>query len=243
MKLVYVFFFLSLLTKQGVCQEVHPAFRERISERNALVYNEVANYPGIKIGNSEVLKAMAVVPRHYFVPDNLQEYAYMNSALPIGYEQTISQPVIVASMTELLEAKAGQKILEIGTGSGYQAAILAEMDIEVYSIEIIPELGKGAKKMIEELGYDNVHIRIGDGYMGWPEQAPFDGIIVTCAPEKVPEPLVDQLKLGGRLVIPIGSAYRTQYLVVLQKDQDSKMVEDRKYPVRFVPMTGKAKEK
>jgi len=224
-------------------QHDHPAFSERQAERYKLVYEEIADYQGIRISDPAVLDAMYAVPRHAFVPENVAAYAYANRPLPIGYDQTISQPVIVASMTQLLEPENGQKILEIGTGSGYQAAVLAEMDAEVYTIEIVPELGNRAKNTLRELGYTNVHVNIGDGYAGWPEHAPFDRIIVTCAPEDVPAPLVEQLKPGGKIVIPIGAENEVQFLVVLRKTEKGRLIRDLKYPVRFVPMTGKAQEK
>lgn len=223
-------------------QHSHPAFSERQEERWKLVYEELAEYQGIRIYDLEVLEAMYTVPRHAFVPERLEAYAYANMPLPIGYEQTISQPVIVASMTQLLEPGKDLKILEIGTGSGYQAAVLAEMEAEVYTIEIVPELGNMAKNTLRELGYSGVQVKIGDGYEGWPEHAPFDRIIVTCAPEDVPEPLVNQLKPGGKIVIPIGPENEIQFLVVLRKTGKGKLIRDMKYPVRFVPMTGRARE-
>jgi protein-L-isoaspartate(D-aspartate) O-methyltransferase len=223
-------------------QHDHPAFSERQEERWKLVYGELAEYQGIRIYDAAVLEAMYAVPRHAFVPENMQPYAYVNTPLPIGYDQTISQPLIVASMTQLLEPGKDQKILEIGTGSGYQAAVLAEMEAEVYTIEIVPELGTRAKNTLHDLGYAGVHVKTGDGYAGWPEHAPFDRIIVTCAPEDVPGPLVEQLKPGGKIVIPIGPENATQFLVVLRKTEKGRLIRDFKYPVRFVPMTGKARE-
>ena len=157
------------------------------------------------ITDRQVLRAMRAVPRHLFVPEEEQEYAYGDFPLPIGYGQTISQPYIVALMTDLLELREGDKVLEIGTGSGYQAAILAEIPgIEVYTVEIIPELAESARERLARLGYTRVHCKQGDGYYGWPEHAPYDAIIVTAAPDHVPQPLVEQLAPGGRLVIPIG---------------------------------------
>lgn len=224
-------------------QHTHPAFNERQEERWKLVYEEIAEYDGIRISELNILEAMYTVPRHAFVPERLQQYAYRNMPLPIGFEQTISQPVIVASMTQLLEPDENQKILEIGTGSGYQAAVLAEMGATVYSIEIVPELGDRAIRTLRELGYNDVHVKIGDGYAGWPEVAPFDRIIVTCAPEEVPEPLVEQLKPEGKIVIPIGPENEIQFLVVLKKNKNGRLIRELKYPVRFVPMTGKAQER
>ena len=188
---------------------------------------------GVK--DPEVLAAMRSVPRHRFVPEDYREAAYNDSPLPIGESQTISQPYIVALMSELLEVEAGDTVLEIGTGSGYQAAILAEMGVDVYTVEIRQKLCERAAAILGELGYDNAHVRCGDGYGGWPDEAPFDGIIVTAAPDRIPEPLVDQLAEGARMVIPLGDFY--QQLMVIRKTEDG--VEERSViPVRFVPMTG-----
>ena len=169
------------------------------------------------IRNPLVLDAMRLVPRHRFVPPELRDQAYRDSPLPIGHRQTISQPYIVALMTELIVPKRSMKVLEIGTGSGYQAAILAECVREVYTIEILPELGRQAAELLEELGYENIHARIGDGYDGWPEQAPFDAILVTAAPATIPQPLLDQLAVGGRLVIPVGEFH--QDLLVVRRTE------------------------
>jgi protein-L-isoaspartate(D-aspartate) O-methyltransferase len=238
--------FIGLLSFAFFCmafpQSPHPAFSERQAERWKLVYEEIANYKGIHIYDSSVLEAMNVVPRHAFVPENMQAYAYRNRPLPIGYEQTISQPLIVASMTQLLEPAEDINILEIGTGSGYQATVLAEMGANVYSIEIVEELGNIAKNTLYDLGYTDIHLKIGDGYQGWAAHAPYDRIIVTCAPEDVPEPLITQLKPGGKIVIPLGPLDQIQYLVVLRKDKEGEMISETKYPVRFVPMTGEAQE-
>lgn len=182
-----------------------------------------------------VLAAMRAVPRHRFVPADYREAAYNDSPLPIGESQTISQPYIVALMSELLEVGPGDRVLEIGTGSGYQAAVLAAMGVEVYTVEIRPRLCERARSTLTELGYDGVRVRCGDGYGGWPEEAPFDGIIVTAAPDRIPEPLVDQLGEGARMVIPLGDFY--QQLMVIRRTEDG--VEERSViPVRFVPMTG-----
>jgi protein-L-isoaspartate(D-aspartate) O-methyltransferase len=186
----------------------------------------------------EVMAAMARVPRHEFVPPDLRHRAYDNRPLPIGLGQTISQPYIVALMTDLLELGPGARVLEVGTGSGYQAAVLAELVGHVYTIEIVPALGEGARRTLERLGYRNVTVRVGDGYLGWPEQAPFDGIIVTAAPEAVPPPLIDQLKPGGRLVIPVGEAWTGQSLMVIHKQADGTLSRKHVLPVAFVPLTG-----
>jgi protein-L-isoaspartate(D-aspartate) O-methyltransferase len=188
----------------------------------------------------EVLRAMETVPRHLFVPGDNRDQAYGDSPLPIGWGQTISQPYVVALMTELLELDRNDKVLEIGTGSGYHAAVLSKVAGEVYTIEIIDELGKQAKSTLQQLGYGNVHVRVGDGYKGWPEEAPFDAIILTAAPPKIPQPLLDQLKVGGRMVVPVGSF--VQDLQLITKTAHGK--ETRTVaPVRFVPMTGEVQKK
>lgn len=187
-----------------------------------------------------VLKAMREVERHKFVPERKRRQAYNDHPLPIGQGQTISQPYIVAFMTELMQLKGGEKVLEIGTGSGYQAAVLAEIAKEVYTIEIVEDLGKNAEKLLKGLGYKNIHVKIGDGYRGWPDVAPFDAIIVTAAPDHIPKPLVEQLKVGGRLIIPVGKYY--QELKVITKTPKGEEIKSV-LPVRFVPMTGEAEEK
>jgi protein-L-isoaspartate(D-aspartate) O-methyltransferase len=187
-----------------------------------------------------VLQAMNRVPRHLFVPEGVRAQAYDDYPLPIGARQTISQPYIVALMTSLLDLEGGEKVLEIGTGSGYQAAVLAEIAREVYTVEILEPLAANAQKTLTSLGYQNVHFRVGDGYAGWSEGAPFDGIVVTAAPEKVPQPLLDQLKVGGRLVIPVGNFL--QDLMVLTKNANGGFDKKNVIPVRFVPMTGEAQK-
>jgi protein-L-isoaspartate(D-aspartate) O-methyltransferase len=185
-----------------------------------------------------VSAALSKVPRHEFVPEHLAAAAYQNHPLPIGAGQTISQPYIVAIMTDLLQVPPGGKVLEIGTGSGYQAAVLAELGAEVYTIEIIESLGEAARQVLERLGYDNVHVRIGDGYAGWPEEAPFDGIIVTAAAAEVPPPLVAQLDAGGRMVIPLEAGFGSQNLVLIEKDLQGEIHRRKILPVAFVPFTG-----
>lgn len=181
-----------------------------------------------------VLRAMRKVPRHLFLPASQRDSAYDDSPLPIGFGQTISQPYIVAYMTECLNPQKGHRILEVGTGSGYQAAILAEIVDTVYTIEIIPELGKRANERLSALGYKNVTVKIGDGYEGWKEHAPFDGIMVTAGAESIPPPLIEQLKDGGKMIIPVGSAYMVQNLILVEKH--GKEVSTRNLiPVRFVP--------
>ena len=185
-----------------------------------------------------VLEAMRTVPRHLFIPEDGQESAYDDYPVPIGLGQTISQPYIVAYMTQLLDIKPGDRVLEIGTGSGYQAAVLAEITSEVYSIEIIEPLGEKARARFDETGYEEVTTRIGDGYYGWPEHAPFDAIIVTAAAGHVPPPLVEQLTTGGRIVIPVGKPYEVQILMRVIKRADGTVYSELLDPVRFVPMTG-----
>ncbi|MFC1694415.1 protein-L-isoaspartate(D-aspartate) O-methyltransferase [Candidatus Latescibacterota bacterium] len=188
---------------------------------------------GIK--DTSVIEAMKKVPRHYFVPEGRRHLSYVDSPLPIGERQTISQPYIVAFMTEVLKLNPEDRILEIGTGSGYQAAILAELVKEVYTIEIIPSLGKKARKLLENMGYRNIFVKIGDGYKGWPGKAPFDAVIVTCAPENIPRALIEQLEDGGRLIIPVGPAGTVQELIMGVKIKDQLKTESI-LPVIFVPM-------
>jgi protein-L-isoaspartate(D-aspartate) O-methyltransferase len=187
------------------------------------------------VADPAVLQAMRKVPRHLFVPVSYRASAYADHPLPIGEGQTISQPYIVAFMTEALGLKPGDRVLEIGTGSGYQAAVLAEIVREVYSIEIVESLGKRAEQTLNGLGYTNIHIKIGDGYEGWPERAPFDAIIVTCAPEQIPDRLIDQLKEGARIIIPVGRAGTVQRLVVGVK-RGGRLETEEAMLVRFVPM-------
>ena len=199
---------------------------------------ETRSYIGKDSLNERVIQAMARVPRHEFVPDAMRSYAYENRALPIGEEQTISQPYIVALMTDLADINKNSSVLEVGTGSGYQAAVLAELAGHVYTIEIIDSLGKRARATLERLNYQNVTVRIGDGYHGWQEHAPFDAILVTAAPEQVPQPLIEQLKPGGKLVIPVGRPFGGQSLQVLEKNAAGEVVIKDVLPVGFVPLTG-----
>ncbi len=195
-------------------------------------------YSGTSSFSPQVVAAMEKVERHRFVPPGLVDMAYLNRPLPIGYGQTISQPYIVALMTDLLKLKPHDTVLEIGTGSGYQAAILAEIAASVYSIEIIEPLGKEAGERLRSLGYRNVKTRVGDGYYGWPEAAPFDAIVVTAAASHVPPPLLKQLKPGGRMVIPLGSQFMTQMLMLVEKRKDGSVITRQILPVAFVPLTG-----
>ena len=207
--------------------------------RQRMVTEQLAR-PGRDITNARVLAVMGTVPRHEFVPERLRPDAYKDQPLPISQGQTISQPYVVAFMTERLEPKPTDRVLEIGTGSGYQAAVLAGLVAEVYTIEIISNLAQRAAADLKRLGCTNVHTRVGDGYQGWPEAAPFDSIIVTCAPEQVPQPLIDQLKHGGRIIIPVGPTWK-QELVLLRK-RGGKLEQQAVMPVSFVPMTGQAGE-
>ncbi len=190
------------------------------------------------VTDARVLTAMRMVPRHEFVPDDVAELAYEDRPLPIGRGQTISQPYVVAAMTELAQVDDTSRVLEIGTGSGYQAAVLAEIVDELYSIEIDPVLAARAADTLDRLGYDRIHLRTGDGYKGWPDAAPFDAIVVTAAPPRVPGPLRAQLAIGGRMVIPVGDA--TQELLVITRTGETSFTEERVFPVMFVPMTGEA---
>ncbi len=203
------------------------------AQREAMVRDDIA---GRGVRNPDVLRVMRSTPRHRFVPESIRAMAYQDSPLPIGYDQTISQPYIVAYMTELLEPSRSCRVLEIGTGSGYQAAVLSPLAREVYSLEIVPDLARRAGALLAELGYKNVTVRQGDGYRGWPERAPFDRIILTAAPPEIPQILLDQLAPGGRLVAPVGRFTLTQELVVVDKSRDGKLTRRSSLPVRFVPM-------
>ena len=187
--------------------------------------------------SERTLAALGQVPRHEFVPEAQKRYAYQNRPLPIGAGQTISQPYIVALMTDLARVTRDDVVLEIGTGSGYQAAVLAGLAGHVYTIEIVEMLGRRAATTLESLGYSNVTVRVGDGYAGWPEHAPFDAILVTAAPEVIPEPLIEQLAVGGRMVIPVGAENAVQTLKVLTKEADGALAVENVIPVRFVPLT------
>ncbi len=198
---------------------------------------DTARDTGISRLSAPVRAALLRVPRHRFVPPSVVDAAYVDRPLPIGMGQTISQPTIVALMTELAGPRPDARVLEVGTGSGYQAAILADCFARVYTIEIVAPLGERARALLSELGYRNVDVRIGDGYKGWPDAAPFDAIVVTAAPDHVPQPLVEQLKPDGRIVIPVGREGGVQQLLVITKDRDGRAVTRRTIPVRFVPLT------
>jgi protein-L-isoaspartate(D-aspartate) O-methyltransferase len=225
------------MASSPVVADDHAAARARLLAAIERDLRDTASATGRAALDARVLAAIGKVPRHRFVPPAWQHLAYSNRPLPIGHDQTISQPFIVALMTDLAEVQPADRVLEIGTGSGYQAAVLAELAARVYTIEIVRPLGEAAATLLRELGYRNVETRVGDGYRGWPEAAPFDAIVVTAAPERMPQPLIDQLAPGGRLVAPIGPAGGAQQLLVLRKDADGRALTRDVLPVRFVPLT------
>lgn len=215
-----------------------PRTTERAAERHAMVADQIQ---ARDVRDASVLRAMRNVPRHWFVPENVRRRAYADRPLPIGERQTISQPYIVAFMTQALALTPESKVLEVGTGSGYQAAVLAEITPHVYTIEIVEPLARRTIKLLEQRGYRTIETRIGDGYAGWPEQAPFDAIIVTCAPGHIPPQLFQQLKPGGRMCIPVGPEGWGQSLQLITKTAEGRMDVSNLMPVRFVPMTGEAR--
>ena len=222
---------------ESIAQDRYAAERERMAAQIAAMARETGFETGRPVFAERVMAAIRRVPRHRFVPAGQTVHAYENRPLAIGDGQTISQPYIVALMTELLDPKPGHVVLEVGTGSGYQAAVLAEVVANVYTIEIVEALGRNAAATLSALGYRNVITRVGDGYNGWKEHAPFDGILVTAAPAQIPQPLIDQLKPGGRLVIPVGGRFDVQDLMVIEKKEDGSTTTRRTIPVRFVPLT------
>jgi protein-L-isoaspartate(D-aspartate) O-methyltransferase len=217
----------------------HPAFQERVSERRQMVLRQIELR---EVTDPNVLEAMRTVPRHAFVPAAQRAYAYEDRPLYIGYGQTISQPYIVAFMTEALRLDPNSTVLEIGTGSGYQAAVCAEIARQVHTIEIVEPLAKSAAEVLTQLGYTNVHVKAGDGYFGWPQAGPFDAIIGTAAAGKVPPPLIEQLKKGGRMILPVEDNHGLQRLILLTKDLQGRLHRKDVLPVRFVPMTGRVQE-
>jgi len=240
-KKIILFLIMSCLMVLNCCRkkEVRVNYKELEKERKVMVVEQIEER-GIR--DRRVLEVMERVPRHEFVPEEYRAFAYEDSPLPIGEGQTISQPYIVALMTECLNLEGEEKVLEVGTGSGYQAAILSELAKEVYTIEIVGPLAERAEELLNNLGYRNVKVRCDDGYLGWEEYAPFDGIIVTCAPEHIPQPLIDQLAEGGRMVIPVGETQFPQVLKLVEK-REGKVTMRNVVPVRFVPMTGDEVEK
>ena len=238
-------FFCLLVIFSGTCENNQRADimrRTQQQDPELIRREEMVNKQIVARGvrDERVISAMKKVSRHEFVAENYKEMAYNDNPLFIGYGQTISQPYIVAYMTEMLKLTDQDTVLEIGTGSGYQAAILAEIVSHVYTIEIVPELAKQAGKVLKSLGYDNVTVKYGDGYQGWPEFAPFDAVIFTASPKKIPQPLLNQMKDGARLIAPVGDEFQELILVTRKKDNYKR---DRLIPVRFVPMTGEAQKK
>jgi len=229
---------IAFIPAQLLAEDSFQQARQKLINEIITDVRDTSLYLDKEVLDIRVMNAMATVPRHKFVPTSQQSYAYANRPLPIGHGQTISQPYIVAVMTDMLKPQPGHRVLEIGTGSGYQAAILAQLVKDVYSIEIIAPLGEQAKERFAKLGYKNIHSRIGDGYYGWQEEAPFDGIVVTAAASHIPPPLVKQLKVGGRMVIPVGSQFMVQSLVIVEKDAMGNLTTRQTLPVRFVPLTG-----
>ena len=236
MRIVAQYLLFATIAGAG-CGQQPPTTANFAAQRQRMVEQQLKPR-GIK--DDRVLAAMAGVPREEFVPAGERGDAYEDGPLPIGFDQTISQPYIVAFMTEQLRLKPSDRLLEIGTGSGYQAAVLAELVTDVYTIEIVEPLAKTAEATLQRLGYKNVHLRVGDGYQGWPEAAPFDAIIVTCAPDKVPQPLLEQIKDGGCMVIPVGERF-AQQLYLLEK-KNGQLKESATLPVRFVPMAREQKK-
>ena len=232
--LIVIFFHSNSVISQNLEKNFQKQHKDMV--QTILWHSSMLGSKNIEI-SEEVLKAIRNVPRHKFVPQKLVQYAYKDRPLAIGFGQTISQPFIVALMTELLNVNDTSVVLEIGTGSGYQAAILAEMGANVYSVEIIPELAEQASKILNTI-YPEIKLRVGDGYFGWKEYAPFDGIIVTAAVDHIPEPLTHQLKAGGKIVIPIGSPYTVQELIIVEKKINGDFILHQILPVRFVPLTG-----
>jgi protein-L-isoaspartate(D-aspartate) O-methyltransferase len=224
---------VALVTASAAADAADDPFR---SKRLAMV-TTIREMPAPAVVDPAVLDAMLAVPRHEFVPQNVRADAYADRPLPIGYGQTISQPYIVALMSDLAQVEPGQRVLEIGTGSGYQAAILAALGAEVRTIEIVPELADTAAARLEQLGYDAVEVRQGDGYYGWPEDAPFDSILVTAAAGSIPPPLIQQLRPGGRMIIPVGPPFMTQQLTLVEKDATGAVRTQALLPVSFVPFT------
>lgn len=230
---------LALLAMPATAAEPDHAVERAAMVRTIAAYaGDVSSATGHDHIAPKVLEAMGIVPRHEFVPEGERQQAYADRPLPIGYGQTISQPVIVALMTDLLGIEPNHIVLEIGTGSGYQAAVLAHLARQVYTIEIVPGLANAAAQQLQSLGYANVATRLGDGYYGWQEAGPFDGIMVTAAASQIPPPLIQQLKAGGRMVIPVGGPFSLQHLILVEVDSERKVRTRQLLPVQFVPLVG-----
>lgn len=237
LRLRFAALYLFALVLPAYAEQWH-ALRQQMVDNIRTHVIETKEYLGKSALNPEVMVVMGKVPRHQFVPGDIQYAAYFNRPLPIGHGQTISQPYIVALMTDLLDIKPGARVLEVGTGSGYQAAVLAELAQKVDTIEIIEALGLAARRRLQQLGYQNVSVHIGDGYYGWAKNAPYDAIIVTAAGDQVPPPLIKQLKPGGKMVIPVGTRFAAQHLVLIEKVSAEKIEMRIVLPVSFVPLTG-----
>ncbi len=233
-----LYLFAIVFTMNVCADERFASKRQQMVREIRQNVEDTTRYIGKSALNERVMSAMGAVPRHEFVSPSMQSVAYENRPLPIGHGQTISQPYIVALMTDLVDPDEGDTVLEIGTGSGYQAAILAELVKHVYTIEIVEALGLSAGKRLQKLAYNNVETRIGDGYYGWPEQGPFDAIVVTAAASHIPPPLVQQIKPGGIMLIPVGSQFQVQQLTLVRKDEEGGVITRQVLPVRFVPLTG-----
>jgi protein-L-isoaspartate(D-aspartate) O-methyltransferase len=237
LQLVLLFFFMA--GPPAIAgQSDYTAVRKQMVEAIAQDARDTSKYIDKNELDPRVMAAIGKVPRHEFVPTSQRAYAYENRPLAIGHGQTISQPYIVALMTDLIRPEEHHRILEIGTGSGYQAAVLAQLSKTIFSIEIIEPLGKSARQRFQQLGYTNITSRIGDGYHGWEDQAPFDAIVVTAAASHIPPPLIRQLKPGGRMIIPVGSRFLTQQLMLVTKDDKGQVTTEQVLPVAFVPLTG-----
>jgi protein-L-isoaspartate(D-aspartate) O-methyltransferase len=237
-RVVAVALVLTLAPAQAAAAQDFAAERRAMVDEITATVRETRAATGKQTFDERVLVVMGQVPRHAFVPADQLPYAYRNRPLPIGHGQTISQPYIVALMTDLARVEPGHKVLEVGTGSGYQAAVMAHLAQAVYSIEIVEPLGLQAKERLQKLGYDKIQVRLGDGYHGWAEHAPYDAILVTAAASHIPPPLIRQLKPGGRMVIPVGAAFMVQQLMLVEKNLDGTVSTRQVLPVRFVPLTG-----
>ena len=238
-KILFLYIFTAVIVWGNPKDSDYTKSREAMVNTIQKEVESTKGYLGIDRLKESVVNAMSKVERHRFVPPEMRRYAYENRPLPIGHGQTISQPYIVAIMTDLLDINGSDKVLEIGTGSGYQAAVLAEIAEEVYTVEVIRDLGVEAAKRLKSLGYNNIKTKISDGYYGWEEYAPYDAIIVTAASGSIPPPLLKQLRPGGRMIIPVGAFSRVQHLVLIKKEKDGKITTRQILPVRFVPLTRK----